>query len=65
VFSTRNELDKVCNISGENNAGGLGAEPSAAGGKRGFEGGVLTLRRFLVFSQKIRIFKHSLVKTFA
>jgi len=46
-FSNRNEINKDARVSGCNNMGDLGGE-------------IPTLRWFLVFIKKIRIFKHNL-----
>jgi len=62
TLSARNGLDKLAIVSRSNNAGGLRAEPPAAGGKRGF--GVRASDAEVIFAflfQKIRIFMHLLV----
>jgi len=36
AFSARNELDRLAKAGKSNNVGGLRAEPTVTGGKRGF-----------------------------
>jgi len=51
-------MDKVLQQQAVDATGGLGADPPASGGKRGFGGRALDAAALFTTFQKIRIFRH-------